>query len=71
MLNLCNRGSQPTVIELVVKLVELADADADSSANPLKIDQWVWAFRVPLCSLLLSRHVKLCERLWFVSKYNI
>ena len=44
-----NSGSQLTITESVVKSadfwVESADFPADSTGNPVKICQWVWAFK--------------------------
>ena len=43
-----NTGSQPTITISVVELadsgIESANSTADSAANSLKIELWVWAF---------------------------
>ena len=45
-----DRGSRPSIIELVIQSadsgIESADSTADSATNPLKIGRWVWAFSI-------------------------
>ena len=45
-----NMGGQPTTTKLVLELANLAlesaDFIADSNADPLQIDVWVWVLRL-------------------------
>ena len=55
ILNMFNRGSRPTVTELVVEsadsAVESSDYTTKPTADPVIIGQWVWALRPPLTIL--------------------
>ena len=48
-----NKGSWPTVTELVVESADSAvNSTTDAIADPVKIGLWVWALRPPLSKKL-------------------
>ena len=55
ILNVFIIGSQWTLIRSLVESadsgLELADSSANSSADPAKVDVWVWALKIFVCDI--------------------